>query len=182
MISALKHSVRNNIKSLFRSTTSEERALWSEVVCRSLLADSEICAAHCIMAFWPLADEPDIRPALLRLHNEGKTILLPEVINDTDMRLRIFNSLPMKKGVLGTQQPQGDVFDDYSGIDVVLVPGMAFDNHGHRLGRGKGYYDRFLPLLPKKSAKIGICYPYQILAEVPYSDYDFQLTKILNPL
>ncbi len=82
-------------------------------------------------------------------------------------------------------EPVGEAFTDYEKIDVALVPGMAFDAAGHRLGRGKGYYDRFLsshlsslnshpsPLL------IGVCFPFQRVAEVPSEEHDVLMDEVI---
>ena len=68
-------------------------------------------------------------------------------------------------------EPCGKVFTDYDSIDVAIVPGMAFDQQGHRLGRGKGYYDRFLQSLPSVK-KIGVCFDFQKVESVPAEAHD----------
>lgn len=109
----------------------------------------------------------------------GKTILLPRVTSETDMELRLYTGPDdLSRGAFGIMEPCGALFIDYSRIDLAVVPGMAFDCHGHRLGRGRGYYDRFLPLLPR-AYKIGICFPFQLVDTVPTDPMDVIMDEII---
>ena len=131
------------------------------------------------MAFCPLSDEVDIMPLLDALHNRGVTIVVPEVVSDTDMQLRLYTpDSATKKGMLGTTVPDTAIFTDYAQIDAVLVPGVAFDTDGHRLGRGKGYYDRFLKMLATGTRKIAACYPYQLVEHVPTEEHDITMDYV----
>ena len=146
------------------------------------LADSRV-----IMAYWPLPDEVDIRLLIHWLVEQGKTLVLPKVTSDETMELRHYTSQEdLVEGAFHILEPVGELFTDYDDIDVVLVPGLAFDAAGHRLGRGRGYYDRFLtahfspftshvsPLL------IGVCFPFQRVAEVPIEDNDVSMNEICS--
>lgn len=87
-------------------------------------------------------------------------ILLPVVIGN-DLELRVYTSpADLAIGAYGIEEPTGALFTDYATIDLVIVPGVAFDRDGNRLGRGKGYYDRLLPRIPS-AYKVGICFPFQ---------------------
>ena len=139
-----------------------------------------------IMAYWPLPDEVDIRPLIDRLVAEGKTVVLPKVTGDETMELRRYTSrADLQEGAFHIMEPIGEVFEDYSKIAVALIPGMAFDAAGHRLGRGKGYYDRFLstfllPLAPRPlPLKIGVCFPFQRVAEVPSEEHDVMMDEVI---
>ena len=133
-----------------------------------------------IMAYWPLPDEVDIRPLIQWLVGQGRTVVLPKVTGDETMELRRYTSqADLAEGAFHILEPVGEPFTDYDQIDVVLVPGMAFDAAGHRLGRGKGYYDRFLsshfsPLI------IGVCFPFQRVAEVPTEDHDVCMNEVCS--
>lgn len=109
----------------------------------------------------------------------GKTILLPRVTSETDMELRLYTGPDdLSCGAFGIMEPCGALFTDYSRIDLAVIPGMAFDRHGHRLGRGRGYYDRFLPLLPR-AYKIGVCFPFQLVDAVPTDPTDVIMDEII---
>jgi 5,10-methenyltetrahydrofolate synthetase len=143
-----------------------------------------------ILAYWPLPDEVDIRPLIDQLVAEGKTVLLPKVTGDETIELRRYTSrVDLQEGAFHIMEPVGEPFTDYAQIDVCLVPGVAFDAAGHRLGRGKGYYDRFLSslltshsslLTSHSSLLIGICFPFQRVAEVPSEAHDVLMDEIVS--
>lgn len=109
----------------------------------------------------------------------GKTVLLPVVINDTDMELhRYTGPQDLQDGFFNIMEPVGEVFDEYDSIDVAVVPGMSFDTRGNRLGRGKGYYDRFLPKL-KNAYKIGVCFDFQKMPGIPTEENDVKVDIVI---
>ena len=165
----------------------EKLAQMSEEIVEKLRKILSSQPLNTIMAYWPLPDEVDIRPLIHWLVGQGKTVVLPKVTGDETMELRRYTSQDdLAEGAFHILEPVGEPFTDYDDIDVVLVPGMAFDAAGHRLGRGKGYYDRFLsshfsPLTTHHSPLIiGICFPFQRVAEVPTEDYDVCMNEVYS--
>ncbi|UKK52289.1 5-formyltetrahydrofolate cyclo-ligase [Prevotella sp. E13-17] len=133
-----------------------------------------------ILAYWPLSDEVDIRPLVNLLIAQGKAVVLPKVTGTITMELRRYSSPDdLREGSYHIMEPMGELFTDYEKIDTVLVPGMAFDAAGHRLGRGKGYYDRFLPRL-SHARKIGVCFPFQRVPEVPTDEHDVMVDDVVG--
>ena len=140
-----------------------------------------------VMAYWPLPDEVDIRPLINALVAQGTTVLLPKVVDDEHMELcRYASQNDLTEGAFHIMEPTGAPFADYDKIDVALIPGMAFDAAGHRLGRGKGYYDRFLAsfrpssLIPHPSPLLlGVCFSFQRVAEVPTEEHDICVDEII---
>lgn len=134
--------------------------------------------AATVLLFYPLPDEPDTRPLLERWGGQ-KCLLLPAVTGN-DLELRLYeSSRPLSMGRFGIAEPAGPAFTDYAAIDLVLVPGVAFDAQGHRLGRGKGYYDRFLPRIPQ-AYKIGVCFAYQFVENVPTEPFDIRMDEVIT--
>ena len=110
----------------------------------------------------------------------GKIVVLPVVLDDTRMEVRIYNDAnDLKEGAYGISEPAGKRYDEIENIEVAIVPGMAFDKDGHRLGRGKGYYDRFLSQIPY-IYKIGVCFGFQLLDNVPSAEYDIIMNEVVN--
>lgn len=110
--------------------------------------------------------------------SKEKNIVLPVVIGE-ELELRLYTGpKDLAIGAYGIAEPTGEVFTDYEAIDLAVVPGMAFDKDGHRLGRGKGYYDRLLPRIP--AVKIGICFPFQLIEEVPTESSDICMNIIIT--
>lgn len=141
-----------------------------------------------LMAYWPLMDEVDIRPLTEQLVGQGRTVVLPKVTGDETMELRRYTGPgDLKEGAFHIMEPTGELFTDYDRIDAVLVPGMAFDAAGHRLGRGKGYYDRFLSELKGSILRtalppriIGVCFPFQRVAKVPTEEHDVMMDEVIS--
>lgn len=109
--------------------------------------------------------------------SKRKHILLPVVQGD-ELEIRSYHDpSDLTLGAYGIKEPVGAVFHDYTRIDLVIAPGVAFDTSGSRLGRGKGYYDKLLAKLT--AYKIGICFPFQLLDEIPAEEFDIQVDEVI---
>lgn len=134
---------------------------------RNLLAEASV-----IIVYYSLLDEVCTHQLIDELVAAGKTVLLPKVLDSETMELRRYQSVAdLREGAFHILEPVGEPFTDYDQIEVALIPGVAFDAEGHRLGRGKGYYDRFLRSLPKVK-KIGVCFDFQKVESVPSEAHD----------
>lgn len=139
--------------------------------------------AQTILSYASLPDEVDTRQLNEDLVGEGRTVLLPKVLDGETMELRRYTGRQdLQEGPFHIMEPVGECFSDYSQIDVALIPGMAFDLQGHRLGRGKGYYDRFLSKLHNRIGSycvIGVCFDFQKVEEVPTDEYDVPVDEVI---
>jgi 5-formyltetrahydrofolate cyclo-ligase len=128
-----------------------------------------------VSGFWPMGQEIDIRPLLHALHERGHPIVLPETPkrgNPLIFRLwRPGDALVAER--FGTMRPGGEV----RAPDFLLVPLLAFDRRGRRIGYGAGYYDRTLAGLPGRY-RLGVAYAAQELDEVPAGPYDARLDAV----
>ena len=132
-----------------------------------------------ILCYWPLPDEVDIRPLIADLVSAGHHVVLPRVTGDDTMELRRYTSADdLCEGAFHIQEPTGALFTDYASVDLALIPGMAFDAAGHRLGRGRGYYDRFLAEHPLRHT-IGVCFPFQRVPQVPSDAHDIPVHEVV---
>lgn len=139
-----------------------------------------VMLSHTLFIYYSMPDEVPTQGLLDELVSEGKTVLLPRVISDTEMEVRRYTGKEdLQKGAFGIMEPTGTLFTDYERIDVAIVPGVAFDRDGHRLGRGKGYYDRFLSKVPLVY-KIGVCFPSRLMDKVPADEYDILMDEIVT--
>lgn len=130
------------------------------------------------MLYHSLPDEVDTH-RFVEKWSAQKRVLLPQVVGD-DLCLRCYTSAAdMAVGAYGILEPVGELFTDYDAISLVVVPGVAFDAAGNRLGRGKGYYDRLLPRLTA-AYKIGICFPFQLVDCVPAEPFDIRMDEIIS--
>ena len=132
--------------------------------------------ASTVLLYYSLPDEVATHDLLLK-YADQKTILLPVVVDD-NLQLRVYRPERMRTGAFGIMEPVGQHFNDYDQIELAVVPGVAFDAEGHRLGRGRGYYDRFLPLLPH-AYKLGLCFDFQKVEHVPTDANDICMDEVL---
>lgn len=138
----------------------------------------EFQRAHTVLIYHSLEDEVYTHE-FIQKWSRNKRILLP-VVKGYDLELRIYNGQEkMSIGSYGIKEPTGEIFNAYSEIDLAVIPGVAFDMEGNRLGRGKGYYDRFLPYIPS-ALKVAICFPFQIVEKVPVESFDVRMDIIIT--
>jgi 5-formyltetrahydrofolate cyclo-ligase len=98
------------------------------------------------------------------------------VVSGNDLIIKVFSG-KFRLGAFGIREPVGETINDYGQIELAVIPGMAFDRSGNRLGRGKGYYDRFVPQL--SAYKIGLCFPFQLVDNVPADTYDQLMDEVI---
>ena len=139
--------------------------------------------AQTILAYYSLPDEVCTRQLIDELIAEGKTVLLPKVLDAGRMELRRYTGPhDLTEGAYGIMEPVGEPFTDYALIDIALIPGMAFDAAGHRLGRGRGYYDRFLNSqwsMVNGQWLIGLCFDFQKVPVLPSDDHDIPVDIVI---
>lgn len=175
---------KKDLRQMIRLRKQEHSAAESSALLAALQSESHFANARTLLLYSALPDEVQINPLFDGLIAQGKTILLPRVVSDTDMELRLYTGADsLQPGAFGIMEPTGPLYTDYAAIDVAVIPGMAFDADGHRLGRGKGYYDRFLSKLSTlntKLYKIGLCFPWQLVNEVPSDAHDIMMDVVIS--
>ncbi len=148
-----------------------------EMLAAHLLRGTLIPPGSVVAGFWPIQDEIDIRPLLAALHGRGHPLALP--VTGRRGEALVFRAWtpgePLLPGRFGTSHPAGAVVTP----DVLLIPLLAFDAEGHRLGYGGGFYDRTLALLPG-SLRIGCAFASQELDSVPQGPYDQTLHAVVT--
>lgn len=156
------------------STTHQ--SLSAEILA-TLEAHPAFRAAHIILLYYSLKDEVDTHDFVWKWSRE-KLILLPVVVGN-ELELRVYTGpQDLTIGAYGIEEPIGELFTDYAAIEFAVIPGVAFDAAGNRLGRGKGYYDRLLPHL--QAFKAGICFPFQLVEEVPAEPFDIRMDAVIT--
>ena len=157
--------------------SSDMRQPLSAKILAALEARPAFRAANTILLYHSLNDEVDTHDFIEKWSNQ-KHILLPVVIGE-ELELRTYTGPHyLRIGAYGIEEPVGTPFTDYAAIDLAVIPGVAVDSRGNRLGRGKGYYDRLLPHMPT-TYKIGICFPFQLVKEVPAEAFDIRMDEII---
>ena len=180
-----KKELRRYIREQKRHFTPQQLGEMSFGIMSSLLSNSHIQKADAILMYHSLPDEVDTHSALDQLLAMGKKVLLPKVVSETEMTIHEYTGLDSLQpsepyGILEPTTPELSIVNCQLSI-VIVVPGMAFDKHGHRLGRGKGYYDRFLSRIPN-IYKIGVCFPFQLIDNVPSEPTDILVDEVLSDI
>lgn len=178
-----KRELRQQIRELKRTHLDAEgvRAAAAESALRDFVSgDSRCQRAQTILLYAALGDEVPTQAAIETLATH-RTILLPTVVDDDIVLHRYEDNKAMVKGAFGIMESTAEIFpqEAYHQIDLALIPGMAFSPDGCRLGRGKGYYDRFLshPALSSLTT-YGICFDFQRLDHIPTEPHDRQMSAV----
>lgn len=147
-----KKELRKLIIKQNQKHTEEDMKMASEEVLKKLVMHKEIQNANTVVLFWSMKGEIDTHKIVAELISKKNIILITQSADTAPV------------------MPPADA--------VIIVPGMAFDKEGHRLGRGKGYYDKYLSLLDK-NYKIGICFPWQITENIPLDSHDMCVDEVI---
>lgn len=151
---------------------------YDQWVCQSIWELIEAKGYQTIHCYLPMGHEIDIIPLIEKMLDAAKTVITPKTLAKRNLRhLRLTSLAELEAGVFGTRHPAHA--QEYSGAyDLIIVPGLAFDSANYRLGYGGGYYDGFLLQHPT-AYKLGICYPFQRVKNVPVEAHDIQLNAVL---
>ena len=177
----LKAELRSTIRAALENISPAVRAVESIELCDRL--EAQLRSARTILFFAPLADELDVWPLLENFLAVGKTCALPFFDTATkDYSARRVQDLTadISTGYFGIREPVSSCpAIPLEKFDLILVPGVAFDWNGNRLGRGRGFYDR---LLAKTSGlKCGVGYNFQLVGKVPAEPHDVKVNFIVTP-
>ena len=117
--------------------------------------------------------------AISKGENDGLRLYAPSVAGERDLQHYQLTSLDsVRRGPLHTMEPVPNGEAVSPQFDIILVPGIAFDRDGNRMGFGKGFYDRFL--MEGSGIKIGICYDFQLIDKIPISEYDVPVDIVIT--
>lgn len=174
-----KAEVRKKIRELKREVPLEEKIRRSEVIMRQVESLPAFQQAQTVLLYWSMADEVQTH-AFVEKWYKDKVLLLPCVDGD-DLRLRQYTGPEcMVEGEqFGIGEPTGPEFTDLDSVELIMVPGVAFDHQGNRMGRGRGFYDRLLKSTPN-ALKVGVAFDFQMLEEIPVEEFDVKMDKVIS--
>ena len=173
-----KKTLRANIKVLKKQHTKEQLLEQSEKILAQLEQHPDFVKAERVMLFSALPDEVQTQAFLEKWHLK-KQIILPTVVGDDIIPVAYEKDTDFAVGDFNILEPQNE---PYKGdFDLIVVPGVAFDHKGNRLGRGRGYYDRFL-CQHLSVKRIGICFDFQLVDEIPTEPFDIRMDEVISLL
>ena len=173
--SAIRAEVRRRIKEL----SSEDRSLSATKIFTQIEQNSNFTQAECIALFASMKDEVSTEYALKAWRAMGKRIVVPRVEGDI-MRFYDYSPDRMQTGAFGIEEPIGDKEVSAEEIDLIIVPARAFTHSGERLGRGGGFYDKYMSLNGFRAYKIGIAYSIQIFDSLPCDAHDIKVNEVVT--
>ena len=171
-----KKSLRRTIRAKIAMLSSEEKRVASEQLCRQIAELEEVRQGGVIALFIALDDEPSLASLIEQLAT--KRTLAPRIEGEEMEFYDISEGL--ERGAFGILEPTATTPVEPSEIDVMVVPGVAFTPNGARCGRGKGFYDKYLSREGFRAHTIGVCYPCQVVDELPTDKYDKMVEKVVQ--
>ena len=180
----LKNALRRKILNLLRSQKEEDRLRKSKIIQKKLFSTPEFKKAKIILFYASFDGEVETFNMMKQAQRLGKKIALPRIIKDQKkMTLSLVTNLKKELvcGPYGIQQPKRALRPLYlEEIDLAIVPGVAFDCRNHRLGRGAGYYDRFLVNFPSDVPTLGLAFNFQIASRLPHQKrHDISVSRVI---
>jgi 5-formyltetrahydrofolate cyclo-ligase len=161
-----------------RSLEGGADRLWTNVVVE-LAGRDRLGPGRTVMAFHAFGDEPPTTTLFEGIWAAGADLVLPRVDAGAIVPVRYRRSEPLVPSSYGVPEPTGPGLDPHS-MTTVIVPGLAFDRSGHRIGYGAGYYDRFLSTLSEACLLVGACLHPLLVAELPAEDHDVAVDVVVT--
>jgi 5-formyltetrahydrofolate cyclo-ligase len=180
-----KHKLRKFILNKLKTQITTERIEKSKRIEEKIILSREFVTASVIMLYAAMSYEVETSDIIEQAFRSKKKVLLPRMkiekkeivpyeiknlVNDTEL------------SPYGFREPLSALaeFERLDEIALVIVPGLAFDSEQHRLGRGAGYYDRFLTTLPASAYRMGVGFDFQILPSIPHDTHDQRVHRVIS--
>ena len=173
----MKRSLRNEILEKRKAQTKKEREVKSHLILHELIELPEFKKAKVVAFYLPVNGEVDTTEMIKWAHEEGKEVCVPVVHEEGHLQFVVYEPLDrMKNGKYNIPEPLGK--EERHHIDLIVVPGVVFDNEGHRIGMGKGYYDKYLK--DKTCVNVGVCFGFQLVEKIPKEPHDIPMNIIVT--
>ena len=173
-----KQELRSAIRARKRAMTMEEIETRSDALCQKFLESDAYRRASTLYGYLPYNQEVRTVPMLEQALRDGKKVAVPKVFGDKMKFIWLTDLTQVEKGYAGIPEPvaDGPVADDKTAL--VLMPGLAFDPEGHRIGYGGGFYDKFLAGEPGHPT-IALCYPFQVFPHLETEAHDLPVDIVI---
>lgn len=173
-----KKSLRRDIRQAVSALNDKREQ--SEKICKKVIALPEFKGSSCVFIYISEENEVDTRGIIRAIIDSGKRVCIPKIIGDGVMVAVPFDGVPtsLTDDKFGIPTVIGVPDVARGEIDLCIAPGVAFDNEGRRLGRGGGFYDRFLAAYD--GFKIGICFKEQMVERIPVGEFDVMMDMVVS--
>ena len=181
-VDAFKGQIRSDLRQKLAAMTDAQRHAKSIAACSLLAATQEFQNAQSIMLYLATPQEVDTSPLALRAWQHGKTVIVPKVSwharRMVPMEITSLCNDQVRETRHGIKEPIAGNPVPLQFIDMVVVPGLGFSFQGHRIGRGAGFYDRFLAQPEFLGISCGIAFEEQVIETIPMLDHDVPLCML----
>lgn len=177
-----KRSLRQQMLTQRRALSHDEWLTSSRLAQQGLLSLEEYREAACIALYAPAHNETDTSAILLAAFQAGKRVLYPAVCGHEMVLRHVEGMSSLAEGSFGILEPCPTGIDHTAETaDLIVVPGVAFDGDGHRVGYGKGFYDRFLRHPGRRAHLVGLCHDFQLIeGKIPAEGHDIRMEIIVT--
>jgi 5-formyltetrahydrofolate cyclo-ligase len=177
-----KRALRREILAERDALPADERSARSEAIAHRFLGLPEVAGAETVLAFWSFGSEVDTAPLIARLRSDGTTVALPRIEGNEVVPVVATPGAAMTGTSFGAMEPAEGRVLEVAELDLVAVPGVAFDRSCDRVGYGAGYYDRLLGMRREGVAAIAIAFAIQIVDRVPTGAIDQRIDGVVTEL
>ncbi len=180
---SVKRDLRQRLRRILADIPPEQIRAKSAACCKRLVEQREYHKAEIVMVFLSLPTELDTTPLVLRAWQDRKRVLAPKVSWEQRRMMPIeIRSLThdLAESAPGIREPVSGVPIPVSMIDLIIVPGLGFDAEGNRLGRGRGFYDRFLAHPEVRAVKCAVAFEEQLCPEIPRGPLDVRVDMLVT--
>lgn len=180
-----KKEIREEIRRKLKRQGHEERSIHSRRIHRSLYRLEVFKKSKCLLIYVSLPDEVETLPVIEKCLSMGKRVVVPRmVVKKKELTLREVKNLKkdFKRGPYGVLEPKVDLTRKVlpKEIDCIVLPGLAFDPEGNRLGRGRGFFDRLLSRIASTVPRIAFAFPFQVVNHLPTEHHDRPIDILLS--
>lgn len=173
-----KQELRKQIRAAKKAVPFCEKCSRSLPIMQQVETLKEFQQAQTILLYWSMDDEVQTHDFVNKWYQQ-KRLLLPCVDGDNLLLRQYTGPECLQAGEqFGIGEPTGPVFTDLESIQMIIVPGVAFDCHNNRMGRGRGFYDRLLKSTPN-AFKVGVAFNFQMVALVPTQEFDVPMNAVI---
>lgn len=178
-----KRHIRTTVLRRLKTQPEEDRRRKSEAIGRKLAQLDVFRTAKVVCCYVSLAYEVETRQLIAQMLATGQRVIVPRLeARDVELCELRDPATELAPGAFGVPEPSRDACRrvDPGAVDLVLVPGIAFDRRGHRLGHGGGYFDRLLSRLPRTTCTVGLCFDFQLLDHLPTDPHDHAVQTVIS--
>ncbi|WP_349948117.1 5-formyltetrahydrofolate cyclo-ligase [Lacrimispora sp. BS-2] len=175
-----KNDIRLIIKEQRKTLETATENAWNHAICEKLLNLDDIHRAFCVYCYASFHREAGTWKFMEALLRQGKCVAVPKVVGKELEFYSISGKADLEEGIMGIMEPKPSCLKIHDPEAPVIVPGLAFDKSGNRLGYGGGYYDRLFEKEPDHP-RIAIAYGFQIFDHIPTEPHDKRVDRIITP-